>query len=132
MKYFVTGVTALLAVVCLHDTASAQSKVTWAPGYPSKGSLKGEIIVKGVIAVKPGNTPNSEGVFHAWQDGSFQTTGSVKIFRTGAPNVFKWQGTISGLTSSATYNVVVEVGITNSMMTPLGSLRTAPAVSTAK
>jgi hypothetical protein len=129
----------VLMSVCAQP-ALAQGTITWDSGYPTGGTNPGEISVSGNISLDCGwyiggagcETPNPEPVpgyvvtIRVWQDGTvvFEFVGSA-MGATGGP----FSGTATGLIGGTSYNVTVEVGVSNCL--DLETIKTAPGTATA-
>lgn len=117
-------------LVVMLVTVVASADPTWTTGYPQKGSTSGTIDVKGTFTVPCG----------------YSTTGDLEIFAVpvGGGDValepvsmsvqsgmITWSGTITGLTSSQSYElfVVITVMDENGMTKKYGA---SPGTSQAK
>lgn len=111
---------AVLLTVALAYEARAEHFIQWYDSsYPKKGSVAGTLLVKGRFTLDTDWSPTStNGRAYFWQDGldylsmsvpwSFDScTGEYVLAETG----------ITGLTSGATYNLTVEVEITDGSTT---------------
>ena len=97
---------ALLVLGAFGNQARAQGQILWTSGYPVTGSSTGEIDVDGKVEVDTGWAIIKNVVtVYAWREGI--EVNAVELSVTG--NLGNWSGTISGLDSGETYDLIVEV-----------------------
>src|SRR5258708_21290811 len=119
---------AMAALIGLASPAFADGSIVWKSGYPTSNS-SGTITVDVIINVSGGWKYAGGITASVWQDGCCVTTQMLAPAVTCCGPTFPWDiGTfdISGLTSGATYNVIVEVGVTDACNASQ-TLTTAPA-----
>ncbi|MFO0966886.1 MAG: hypothetical protein U0793_15035 [Gemmataceae bacterium] len=115
--------TAILVLAILASSAEASNTVTLTSGYPKAGCSSGTIFVDGTYSLDSGWSLVGTGfTIYVWQDGLEVTTVSAAGF------FGSFSQTISSLNSSVTYNVFVEMTITNGCDTII--IATLPATVT--
>jgi hypothetical protein len=115
-------VLAAAAAAIFASTVHAQGTNLWTQGYPRPGSTSGTIDVSGQVVPDTGWTAATSGAVQIWLVGS----GPVSNYSISVDGNGNWQATISGLDSTAAYNVVVEVNVT--MGVSAATIATDPAV----
>jgi hypothetical protein len=106
---------ALLAFVLVNQ-AQVQGTIALDCGCPQSGSSSGAIALKGTVTPSCGWSLSSCTVtVRAWQDGCVLSTATVDTSTSCC--VITFDGAITGLQSGATYNITVEVQVTNGCQT---------------
>ena len=113
----------LIVFHCCANQAWSQGTISWTSGYPQTNGCEG-IDVKGIVQLDNGWTLTSDVTVWAWQDG-----GELQL-ATFAINCGSWEGQVTGLTSDATYNLVVFVDVTDGCV--VQTLAIEPRTSKAK
>ena len=124
------AVVLFLAVGAHANAQGVSGTILWDTGnnYPKTGTNSGEIAIQGSITLDKGSSLSGSTVtVIAWLNGSDDRTATISITTMGCSNTFS--GVISGLPSSAGYNVTVEVSVVNTGLT--STIRTEPGVATA-
>src|SRR6266545_3652525 len=102
---------ALLVLLVFVGHSRAQGTISWPSGYPKgSGCNPGAILVNGSVSLDTGWTKGTATII-AWKDGD-DCKNSVSVAFCG--NTF--DGAIAGLNSCETYNVTVEVVLTDCCM----------------
>jgi hypothetical protein len=117
---------AVLLLLGLAGQTQAQGTISWSSGYPKAGAGSGAIQVQGTIQLDTNWVLATDtATIRVWQDGSCLYTGPASYDQYG-----NWSGSISGLTSGATYNVTVEALLMNTQDYSSATVITAPATAT--
>jgi hypothetical protein len=100
--------TLILSVVfvCLFASRAQAQKAAWTAGFPKPGNNAGEILVQGTSSPSAGWALDGNGTYTVWlKGGGAIAVGNITVnAATGA-----WSGTITGLQSGKTYNVVIAI-----------------------
>jgi uncharacterized protein (DUF2147 family) len=100
--------TLALAVVfvCLFASRAQAQQAAWDAGFPKPGNNAGEILVQGTSTPSGGSTLTGSGSYTVWLKG-----GGTIVFGAITVNAAtgNWSGTITGLQSGKTYNVVIGI-----------------------
>lgn len=99
----------ILAVVfvCLFASRAQAQKAAWSAGFPKVGNNAGEILVQGTSSPSAGWTLKATGVVTIWPKGGGNLLPPQMVTVNAATGA--WSGTLTGLTSKTTYNIMIGI-----------------------